>query len=217
MAITYYDKYKNRKLNEMVLLGSHDAAIATGSSNAKTQTQDIFGQAADGARFFDLRVAAFKTSFMGGKVELRSYHDATKKESPTFRFGNKMKVADLSNTKHSDVKVHTTMFGVAGFGLQAMLQDAKRFLSGATGKEFLIFKFDKSENWKLIYETCLDELDAGGWLYQTMDAKNRNLNTKTLDELKGKVLILFPDKEFAGMGLDPEGMHATQLKSGRDE
>jgi len=25
MAITYYEQYKNRKLNQMVLLGSHDA------------------------------------------------------------------------------------------------------------------------------------------------------------------------------------------------
>lgn len=50
-AITYHDKYPHRKLNEMILLGSHDAAIATGGSNAKTQTKSILRQANSGARF----------------------------------------------------------------------------------------------------------------------------------------------------------------------
>lgn len=208
MAITYYEQYANKQLNEMVLLGSHDAAIATGGSNAKTQTMDIFGQAQEGARFFDLRVAAFKTGFMSGTVELRSYHDATKRSSPTFRGDDRMKVGDLSNSKHRNVKVHTTMAGVAGFGLQAMLQDAARFLLGEGANEFLIFKFDKSENWMLIYEACVRELDAGGFLYKNPNALDRNLNTKTLDQLKGKVLILFPYSEFARLPVSPELMHA---------
>ena len=207
MTIKYYEKYKNKTLNEVVLMGSHDAAIASGGSNAKTQDYDIFGQANYGARFFDLRVAAFKTSFMGGKVELRSYHDATKKSSPTFRLGGKMKVADLNSAKHGDVKAHTTVFGVAGFGLQAMLQDAKLFLSSVGKNEFLIFKFDKSENWMLIYETCMDELDAGGFLYKNADPQGRNLNTKTLEELKGKVLILFPHSAFATLPVHADEMY----------
>ena len=208
MAITYYGQYKNRRLNEMVLLGSHDAAIATGGSNAKTQNLNILDQAREGARFFDLRVAAFKTSLLGGKVELRSYHDATKKGSPTFRSDDRMKVADLSNSSRKNVKVHTTVAGVAGFGLQAMLQDAQAFLSGEGENECLIFKFDKSENWMLIYETCVRELDAGGFLYKNLDPLGRNLNTKTLEQLKGKVLILFPYSAFASLPVSPELMHA---------
>lgn len=201
MAITYHDKYKHRKLNEMILLGSHDAAIDTGGSNAKTQTQDIFGQANDGARFFDLRVAAFKTSFMGGKVELRSYHDATKIGSPTLR--SEMKVMDLGNTKHRDVKAHTTVFGVAGFGLQAMLQDAKRFLRhGDTNNEFLMFKFDKSENWPLIYQTCMSELDEGDFLYKKTDPMERALNSRTLDQLSGKLVLLLPEDAFSELPME---------------
>jgi hypothetical protein len=198
MTVMYYGQYKQRKLNEMILLGSHDAAITNGSANAVTQTKDILGQASDGARFFDLRVAAFKTSTLGGKVELRSYHDATKIESATFRRGDKMKVTDLGGVKRSDVKVHTTVLGVAGFGLQAMLSSAKEFLrEGPTSNEFLMFKFDKSENWSLIYDTCMNELFRDGYLYETSDPRKRVLNNRTLEELKGKLLILFPEEAFA--------------------
>lgn len=199
MAITYYNQYKRRKLNEMILLGSHDAAIDTGGSNTKTQTQNILAQANDGARFFDLRVAAFKTSFMGGKVELRSYHDQTKIRSLTLR--SEMKVKDLGNTKYGGVKVHTNVLGVAGFGLQAMLQDAMRFLShGDTNNEFLMFKFDKSENWSLIYETCMNELYRTSFLYSTTSPTERVLNSKTLEQLKGRLLLLFPEDAFDELG-----------------
>jgi hypothetical protein len=181
-------------------MGSLDAAIDGGGANAKTQTQNIYGQAVDGARFFDLRVAAFKTSTLGGKVELRSYHDATKIGSPTLRLNDRMKVADLGGEKRSGVKVHQTVMGVAGFGLQAMLVDAKKFLD-QFGAEFLIFKFDKSENWELIVEVCQAELLAGGYLFATQGAGGtaRNLNLRTLDELKGKLLILFPEDAFLGL------------------
>jgi len=197
MAIRYNEICKNRQLNQVVLMGSHDAAIASGGSNAKTQTQDIYGQARDGARFFDLRVAAFRTSTLGGKVELRSYHDATKVSSPTLRLGDRMKVVDLGDQKRDNVKVHTNMLGVSGFGLRDMLVDAKRFLQ-QYDKEFLIFKFDKSENWPLIYEVCYNELVAQGFMFQAPSAAGgaRNLNTKQLRDLRGKLLILFPASAF---------------------
>jgi hypothetical protein len=200
MPVCYHPLCKDRQLNEVVLMGSHDAAIDSGGANAKTQTQDIYGQAVDGARFFDLRVAAFKTSTLGGKVELRSYHDATKIGSPTLRLNDRMKVADLSGEKRSGIKVHQTVLGVAGFGLQAMLQQARQFLTDY-GTEFLIFKFDKSENWPLIVEVCQAELLAGGYLFATQGAggTERNLNVRTLDELKGKLLILFPEDAFLGL------------------
>lgn len=208
MPVCYNDICANRQLNEVVLMGSHDAAIANGGSNAKTQTKDIYKQAKSGARFFDLRVAAFKTSTLGGKVELRSYHDATKVSSPTFRTNDRMKVADLGGAKRDGVKVHTTMFGVAGFGLQSMLQQAVRFLTDYPS-EFLIFKFDKSENWDLIVEVCRNELTAnnGDFLYVTTGAGGeRNLNLKQLHELSGKLLILFPESAFAEFA-QPDALH----------
>jgi hypothetical protein len=208
MPVCYNDICANRQLNEVVLMGSHDAAIANGGSNAKTQTKDIYRQAKAGARFFDLRVAAFKTSTLGGKVELRSYHDATKISSPTFRSNDQMKVADLNGAKRSGVKVHTTMLGVAGFGLQGMLQQAMRFLT-ENGSEFLIFKFDKSENWDLIVEVCRNELTAnqGDFLFTTNGTGvQRNLNVRQLHELSGKLLILFPESAFAGFA-QPDALH----------
>ena len=65
MAVTYYSEYKNKKLCEVVLLGSHDAGIAKGNSNTQTQTKGIGDQALKGARFFDLRIAAFANSGHG--------------------------------------------------------------------------------------------------------------------------------------------------------
>ncbi len=201
MAITYHEICGERQLNEVVLMGSHDAAIDSGGKNAKTQTMDILRQAENGARFFDLRVAAFKTSTMGGKVELRSYHDATKISSPTLRISDRMKIADLNGATKTGVKVHSTVFGVAGFGLQAMLQQAKLFLD-ANDSEFLIFKFDKSENWQLIVDTCKQELvtNAHNYLFSnTGGATSANLNLQKLKDLSKKLLILFPESAFTGL------------------
>ena len=76
MAVTYYDEYSDKRLCEVVLLGSHDAGIDKGNSNTRTQTEGIGAQALKGARFFDLRIAAFSNS--SGTVSMRAYHDDTK-------------------------------------------------------------------------------------------------------------------------------------------
>lgn len=207
MTVSYYDLCKNRQLNEVVLMGSHDAAIATGGANGMTQTLDILAQAEAGARFFDMRVAAFRTSTLGGKVELRAYHDAMKMSSPTLRGNDRMKVADLGNQKRNNVKVHTTTLGEKGFGLQAMLQDAFAFLRD-NDQEFLIFKFDKSENWALIHEVCEQEFQRAfadsaltrNYAYQSPNPTARNLNELEVRQLAGKLVILFPASAFAAIG-----------------
>ena len=43
--IRYYDLGKDKKLNEIVIAGSHDAGISEGGSNIQTQSLDIEGQA----------------------------------------------------------------------------------------------------------------------------------------------------------------------------
>jgi len=62
-----------------------------------------------------------------------------------------------------------------------------RFLKYNTS-EFLILKFDKCTNWRLIADICVKELD--GYLYTGSDS----LNEKTLDNLKKKVVVLFTKK-----------------------
>ena len=77
--IDYYTNYGHKKLNEVVLAGSHDAGITGGGSNVKTQKHDILAQAQAGVRVFDLRIAAESyTPTVGGakEVSLRTYHSA---------------------------------------------------------------------------------------------------------------------------------------------
>jgi hypothetical protein len=72
-------------------------------------------------------------------------------------------------------------------GLNEILQDAKRFVTtGEYTSEFLLLKFDKSTNYRLIAETCIREL--GTSLY----SGGGNINTKTLADLAGRVVVLFP-------------------------
>lgn len=53
--ISYYQLGENKKLNEIVFAGSHDAAITQGGGNAKTQDLDVHGQASAGVLLFDIR------------------------------------------------------------------------------------------------------------------------------------------------------------------
>src|ERR1041385_4611683 len=39
--ITYHGEYKNKKVHQVIMLGSHDAGINQGNTNTKTQTRDI--------------------------------------------------------------------------------------------------------------------------------------------------------------------------------
>ena len=77
-------------------------------------------------------------------------------------------------------------------GLTGMLQQARNFVHSSSGaNEFLILKFDKCTNWGLIADTCVDVLGLA--LYKG----GGNLNTKTLEELRGKVVVLFSSKGLA--------------------
>ena len=55
--ITYYGLGAGKRLNEIVIAGSHDAGITSGGANVQTQNVDIAGQAVAGVRLFDLRIA----------------------------------------------------------------------------------------------------------------------------------------------------------------
>ncbi len=190
--ITYYDLGPTKQLNEIVIAGSHDAAISTDNAdrNTKTQDVDVFRQASYGARFFDLRVAAFSTPT--GGAELKSYH-----ADPILQ-KNREKTKDVRDVGRKETIEHTHLHGgAAGLGLTGMMHDAKLFVS-AFPTEFLIFKFDKSSNWPLIAETCIRAL--GDKIF-TCAAETGNLNTKTQEDLKGKVIVLFTNDGWANCGL----------------
>jgi len=71
--VQYYQLGAEKRLNEVVMAGSHDAGITQGGGNAKTQGLDIRGQADAGVRLFDLRVAAAARGVQP-QVKLKTYH-----------------------------------------------------------------------------------------------------------------------------------------------
>lgn len=189
--VTYYELGKHRQLNEIVIAGTHDAGITGGGSGVQTQTLNIMGQAKEGVRFFDIRVAAAVTSethASGRKVaELRAFHADDKVV---------MKLDRNVVLKGSNDPVRLTQSKLAGgaFGLALtdMLQQARNFVhSEIGGSEFLILKFDKCTNWGLIADAC--EKVLGHALY----TGGGNINTATLRQLKGKVVVLFSSKGLA--------------------
>jgi len=179
--IAYHREYKHKKLNEVVLLGSHDAGITKGNSNTKTQDGGIYYQAIRGARFFDVRIAAFFDR--SGNATLSSYHDETKAKLPGFA------------TKHTGMTVHTTVLGKEGETLHSILAEAKDFVDYMP-HEFLMLKFDKSENWSHIRDACYATLGNRIYKPTTLDNGGANINERTLDELKGRVIVLFDEEGY---------------------
>lgn len=174
--VQYYQLGAEKRLNEIVMAGSHDAGITQGGGNAKTQKLDILGQASAGVRLFDLRVAGESVKVFGQKqVELKTYHGPLTKSNVT------KPVTGLQGRQNV---VQSTVTGTFGEGLVMILNDARGFVT-TNRSEFLILKFDKCKNWEQIAELCVQEL--GNTLY----TGSGNLNKKRLFDLAGKVIVVF--------------------------
>lgn len=184
-AINYANLGLDRKLNEIVMAGSHDAGITSGAANVMTQSLDIGGQAAAGVRIFDLRIAAFASGTRAGgvkEVRLQAYHGSLKNETKTRR---------LEGLRNSESLTRSKMkLGDVGEGLDGMLAQAAGFVRN-NPSEFLLLKFDKCTNWGLIADSCVRLL--GDTIYRGIGS----LNTKTLRELAGKVVPLFTTQGLA--------------------
>lgn len=196
--IRYYDLGGDRRLNEIVMAGSHDAGITSGGANVQTQDLKIDEQAAAGVRLFDLRIAGEKVSGQrhgdDKVVKLRAFHANEKlvKDEVKTRYA-----PDVGRTQ--DVTRSKLSAGEFGLGLSRMLKQARRFVKGHTS-EFLLLKFDKCRNWDLIAEVCGDVL--GDVLY----TGGGNLNTTRLRKLKGKVVVLFTRE---GLDAIPTGLRGA--------
>lgn len=184
--IKYDNLGKYKKLNEIVMIGSHDAGITSEGGAARTQRLDLFEQAKEGVRFFDLRISAFSTGHkINGikEAELKAFHAADPLHVKQTKF---MKVIDHNGQAIQRSKL---IAGAQGMGLHEMLVDAKRFVT-AYPTEFLILKFDKCTNWHIIAEMCRLVLDDK--LHRTRG----NINTMTLGELAGRVVVGFMEDGF---------------------
>jgi len=183
--IKYSELGADKRLNEIVMAGSHDAGITSGAANAKTQSLDIFLQGTAGVRLFDLRIAAATVGSgpLGKEAQMKAYHAGgplQKKETKSRYLGDLGRQQDITRSKL------VMDMGEWGMGLTRMLTDAKKFVE-ANREEFLILKFDKCTNWLQIAETCIRFL--GNALY----CGAGNVNVKTLRELAGSVIVLFSD------------------------
>jgi hypothetical protein len=187
--ISYYSLGGQKQINEIIFAGSHDAGMTTGDKNIRTQSVDIFLQAQAGVRIFDLRIAAETIS--GTKnAQLRAFHaDGMLKKDET-------KTRYMPEFGRSETITRTKLRGGDfGMTLEKMLGDARSFVTSADGStEFLLLKFDKCSNWGLIAEACVAIL--GDALYKGTG----NLNKKTQQDLRGKVVVLFT----------PSGLQAVQ-------
>lgn len=190
--VTYHRLGADKKLNEIVIAGSHDAGITGGDINEKTQAKNILEQAKAGIRFFDMRVAGHVVSGPNGKhLQLETFHA----DPLVQRKGKgKFQLADLPLPNQKAKSMSLPYGGTWGEGLREMLAQAKSFVTNpSTNSEFLIFKFDKSANWEMIAEVCA--LELGDQIYE----RRGNLNTTRIGDLAGKVVILFPIKDATGL------------------
>ena len=192
--IKYADLGATKQLNEIVFAGSHDAGITSGGGNAQTQNLDIAGQARAGVRFFDLRVAAFSTGATahGAKqTEIKAFHADGKLHAKDAKVRS---VAGFTGT--GEIQRSKLRAGAEGLALLDMLDDARNFVTSADYLgEFLILKFDKCTNWALIADLCRANL--GNALYRG----GGNVNTKTLAQLAGKVIVAFMPDGYAQLTL----------------
>ena len=180
MTKLYASLGRDKRLTDIIFAGSHDAGITEGGSNAQTQNLDVLGQALAGVRLFDLRIMASSNGCSNGSARLMAYHAGGGVKKQTVQ-----RVMEATG-RHETLVISELSVGTFGMGLAKILRDAKAFVS-RYGSEFLILKFDKCTNWKLIADYCTEIL--GDRIYQGTG----DLNRKTLRDLQGRVIILFSD------------------------
>lgn len=178
MAIEYHSLGGQKKVNEIVMAGSHDAAINSGGIRARTQSKSIYHQAKCGVRIFDIRISGQRTGHGGAK--LSAFHGKNTPEMKSKNVGGATR----------NIEVTRMVLGDWGMDLDDILDGAFRFVEKYQD-EFLILKFDKSANYELILEACQSKLKTR--LYK----KPGNLANHTLDEMGGKVVCGFMPDGFS--------------------
>lgn len=195
----------NTKLNEVIMVGSHDAGIATGDSNTKAQDYNIGLQAACGARFFDIRIiATLRKSLAGEKVAtFKTVHaaDFLQREKTKVRLVPQGRYDENRRGVYVPGELTTTKLtgGSEGETLHQVLQQAKDFVTTHEPGECLFLDFNHCTNWPQIAVFCTEVLG------NTMYDEGGLLNTTEVSRLRGKVVVLFPESVMnqAWGGLEP--------------
>lgn len=177
-AIQYSALGKHKKVNEIVMAGSHDAAITSGGIRVQTQERSIHAQAYRGVRIFDIRISGQRTGLSGAK--LSAFHGSNTPKTVSKNVGGVQK----------NIEVTRMVLGDWGMDLDDILTSANAFVTSYPD-EFLILKFDKSSNYELILKACQAKL--GNALY----TKTGNIANHTLQDMAGKVVCGFMPDGFA--------------------
>jgi len=177
-AIQYSALGGTKKVNEIVMAGSHDAAITSGGARAQTQERSIYAQAYRGVRIFDVRIAGQRVGMSGAK--LSAFHG---KNTPST-------VSKTVGGVQRNIDVTRMVLGDWGMDLDEILGSAKRFVTKFP-TEFLILKFDKSSNYEMILEACRTKLGT------TLYTKSGNIADHTLSHMAGSVVCAFMPDGFA--------------------
>jgi hypothetical protein len=185
-AVEYYPLGQNKKVNEVVFAGSHDAAITSGGARAQTQKYGIYMQAWCGVRIFDIRISGQRKGLTGAK--LSAFHGDNTPSTERKKVGGVKR----------DIEVTRMVGGAWGMDLKDILSEALSYVT-EYDNEFLILKFDKSSNYEMILEAC--DAKLGNALYR----KPGNIAEQTLSYMAGKVVCAFM----------PDGFKQLQ-KAGKD-
>ncbi len=164
----------NKKLNQVIMPGSHDAGMSetnncnpfVGAAKAsKTQDLNILGQANAGARYYDIR-ADYDKGFFNSTAYLITYH----RSGP---------------------------WGCGGQHLDTILDQAVTFLK-QNPSEVLILKFSHTRNYKDhsevdITRRVIDLIKQDKYkpfLFTSLD-QNLNIAELFLKEIRGKIITVF--------------------------
>lgn len=178
-AVQYSGLGPSKQLNEIVMLGSHDAGITSGGIRAKTQGRSIYEQAKCGVRIFDVRISGQRYGF--DKAKLSAFHGMNTPDTKFKRVGGTRQAIDVTRMVGGDW----------GEDLDDILNDALKFVR-KYDKEFFILKFDKSSNYEMILDACQKVLGqpADDRLYR----ERGNIALHSLKTMAGKVVCGFtPD------------------------
>lgn len=205
------------RLYSVVMPGSHDAGVygigqITSDVDAnvvRCQFSDFYQQAGSGSRFFDLRVFVQKlggdsgvstnAGGLPGNVQLRAGHFAFESAGSKYKFTDRYARSEKKGTPSK---------GGYGGSLIAVLQDSLRFVEKYT-TEFLILRISHAKHPNLIVEAVKFFRTS-----LTFDQQQRfctvgdggSLAGLTVDQLRGKLLLVFSEKEFGGHITPGEGI-----------
>lgn len=198
MVAPFLGKLAQRRLNQVILPGSHDAGLArqfqhdlsifskllSKPAEAITQDKDVLHQAEAGARFFDVRIQKVGN-------ELKSFHTMP-------NLLGKVPLVKSIKATHTDTKT----IGSSGEGFHHILDGLRSFVQGSS--EFVIVRLSHLKDSAEIFQ------DLWNWIADPANDPyvykgTGNLAIKKVGDLAGHVIFVIEAKKFKHAVTPPKG------------